>query len=477
MKLAQIQITYFRCFESLKINFQPDINVIVGANGAGKSSILDAVAIALFELVAANGGGGRGQRQKQRAVLLPTDIMIDSLAPSLVSFGEKKDSYESVIGRKQFVQMRAMASDYYFIDDHSLRSVIEQDAVLEWTQHITYKYPATFSYDTASSTRLSELHRYFKHLWDEIRRSPQAKIPLPVVAYYRADRRLGGMPELGDIFKLDFSRDKAFVDALNAGVSFTAMCQWFYLRENAELRARLNLHKGEEKEYSDLRAVREALKMTVEGLERIWFDGNPPRMMVEIRDIDGALHEYELAQLSDGYRNLLAIVLDFARRLAMANPSWSNPLEAPGILLIDEIELHLHPRWQQQVIPALRKAFPNTQLIVSTHSPAVLTTVKRENILLLGADHQIERLPADVGTYGAENSRVLAEVFGAYPRPQNIETVQMLRDYQRMIENSQGETNEAKTMREKLEAALGTSDPDLQRADLRIRQLQFLKQR
>ncbi|NTU49918.1 MAG: AAA family ATPase [Desulfobulbaceae bacterium] len=474
MKLAKIDITYFRCFESLSIMLQPDINVIVGANGAGKSSILDAVAIALFELVSANGGGGKGQRQKQGAALLPTDIYIDPSAPYGVQWDENRDTSETFIGRKPFVQIRALASDYYYVDN-SLSSMIEEEAILEWTEHITYKPPATFSYDTSTSNRVSDLQRYVKHLWEEIERSPQALIPLPVVAYYRASRRMGGMPELGDIFKLNFSRDKAFVNALDAASNFTAMCQWFYLRENAELRAKVNnRYNGE---FSDLYAVRQALKMTIEGLERVWFDGNPPRMMVDIQGADGVPHAYELAQLSDGYRNLLAIVLDFARRLAMANPSWSNPLEAPGILLIDEIELHLHPRWQQQVIPALQRAFPKTQLIVSTHSPAVLTTVRRENILLLGADHQIERIPEAVGTYGAENSRVLAEVFGAYARPQNIKTVQMLKDYLRMIENNEGETDSAKGMRKELESALGTSDPDLQRADLRRKQLQFLKQR
>lgn len=475
MKLACIEITFFRCFESLKVRLLPDINVIVGANGAGKSSILDAVAIALFEIVAANGGGGRGQRQRQGAALLPTDIKIDASAPYGVTWNEQKDGYESFIGRKPFVQIRAMASDYYFIDDNSFLSVREDEAVLEWTEHITFTAPATFSYDTPSSIRVSELYRYVKHLWEEIRRSPQALIPLPVVAYYRASRRLRSMPDLGDIFKLDFSRDKAFLNALDAGSDFTAMCQWFYLRENAELRAKVN--QQDKGDFADLRAIREALKQTVEGLERVWFDGNPPRMMVEIREGDGVLHAYELAQLSDGYRNLLSIVLDFARRLAMANPSWPNPLEAPGILLIDEIELHLHPRWQQEVIPALRKAFPNTQLIVSTHSPAILTTVRRENILLLGADHQIEQLPLDVGTYGAENSRVLAEVFGAYTRPQNIGSVQRLKDYLRMIENNEGETDAASALRRELESALGKSDPDLLRADLRIKQVQFLKQR
>ena len=174
---------------------------------------------------------------------------------------------------------------------------------------------------------------------------------------------------------------------------------------------------------------------------------------------------------------MLARVLDFARRLAQANPTWPNPLEAPGILLIDEIELHLHPRWQQKVIPALRAAFPNTQLIVTTHSPAVLTTVRREHIKLLGADHKFEEIPNDVGTYGADNSRVLAEVFGADSRPGNIDTVAKLRIYLSLVEMRQHESEEAKELRNELESSLGTSDPDLQRADLRIKQIKILGQR
>ena len=465
MKLAKIDITYFRCFESLAVKLHPDINVIVGANGAGKSSILDAIAIALYEIVAANGGGGKSQRKMQGAALLLTDIYLDPL---------EKDP---LLGRKSFVQVRAMASDYYYIDENSFKTLLDEESVLEWTEHITYRPPTIFSYDTSTSERVSELHRYITHLWEEIRKSPQALIPLPVVAYYRATRRMGGMPELGDIFKLDLARDKAFVSALDAGANFTAMCQWFYLRENAELRANINAQNGDSNEFADLRAVRQALKFTIEGLERVYFDGSPPRLMVEIRQFDGSLRSFELAQLSDGYRNLLALVLDFARRLAQANPTWPNQLEAPGILLIDEIELHLHPRWQQQVIPALRAAFPNTQLIVSTHSPAVLTTVRREHIKLLGADHQFEQIPNDVGTYGADNSRVLAEVFGTYSRPQNIDTVQQLAEYWQAVEAEEHDTDQAKALRQELESALGTSDPDLLRADLRIKQLQFLKQR
>jgi predicted ATP-binding protein involved in virulence len=255
------------------------------------------------------------------------------------------------------------------------------------------------------------------------------------------------------------------------------MCQWVYLRENAELRAQVADQRGGHEEFPDLRAVRQALSSTIEGVERIYFDGNPPRLMVGLRESGGELHAMELAQLSDGYRNLLALVLDFARRLAQAHPMWPNPLEAPGILVIDEIELHLHPRWQQTVIPSLRATFPNTQLIVTTHSPAVLTTVKREQIHLLGSDHRFESIPADVGTYGAESSRVLAEVFGAHVRPPTIGTVENLRTYLGLIEERQNDTEQARTLRVGLEADLGSSDPDLRRADVRIAQLKVLGKR
>ena len=283
-----------------------------------------------------------------------------------------------------------------------------------------------------------------------------------------------GMPDLGDIFKLDLSRAEAFANALDAGANFAAMCQWFYLRENAELRARASDQNAYQGEASDLQAVRQALKNTIERVERIYFDGNPPRLMVHLQKPEGGSQAMELAQLSDGYRNLLALVLDFARRLAQANPAFQNPLEAPGILLIDEIELHLHPRWQQTIIPGLRAAFPNTQLIVSTHSPAVLTTVRREHVHLLASNHQFENIPEDVGTYGAENSRVLAEVFGAHARPQSIDIVGKLRTYLRLIESHQYHTEQVRVLRTELESALGKSDPDLRRADLRIRQIEVL---
>ena len=459
MKLSKVDITHFRCFNFLTVDLQPDINVIVGANGAGKSSILDAIATALYELVAANGGGGKRQRSLQNAALSPTDIYID---PS---------TDDTAAGRKPFVQVRATARDHYAVSGFA-QIQTEEPATLEWTQHIAFSPPNNFSYETGASKRLSQLSEYFKAVWQEIRASsPQALIPLPAVAYYRAHRHMHGMPELGDIFKISTSRREAFANALDAGADFRSMCQWLYLRENEELRVRADDRGVNQVKFSDLAAIRQALKHTIRGVENVCFSGNPPRLVVEIKMPQGALRILELNQLSDGYRNLLALVLDFARRLVQANPNWPNPLDAPGILLIDEIELHLHPGWQQTIIPSLRSAFPNTQLIVSTHSPAVLTTVRREHIHLLTTQHEFEHLPDDIGTYGAENSRVLTEVFGTHTRPPNIEIVEILRTYLRLVEDREHGTEEAISLRNELESALGRGDADLHRADLRIRQL------
>lgn len=454
MKLSKIDITHFRCFESLSIALQPDVNVIVGINGAGKTSILDAIAIALYELVAALSDDNKRHRTMQGASLKASDIYLDPNASSAIE------------GRKAFVQVRATANDFYPAGDFPRPTLDGQSAALEWNQYISYQAPARFTYAARTSDRLSDLYGYIQSLWQEIRTSPKALIPLPVVAYYRATRRIGAMPELGDIFKLDLSQDKAYANALDAASNFTAMCQWFYLLENAELRAKTQFH--------DLNAVRMALRHAIEGVERIYFDGSPPKLLVDVRERDGSLRSLELEQLSDGYRNLIALMLDFARRLAQTNPNFNNPLEAPGILLIDEMELHLHPCWQQTVIPSLRQAFPNTQIIVTTHSPAVLTTVRREHIHLLGANHQFEHIPDDVGTYGAESSHVLAEVLGADSRPRCIDSVEKLNQYLGLIESRQHDTPTARSLRTELESAMGKSDPGLRRADLLIRHITVL---
>jgi predicted ATP-binding protein involved in virulence len=125
--------------------------------------------------------------------------------------------------------------------------------------------------------------------------------------------------------------------------------------------------------------------------------------------------ELRLDQLSDGERNLIALAGDLARRMVIADPTNESPLDTVGVILIDEIEQHLHPAWQRQVIPALRRAFPQAQLIVTTHSPQVLSSVPASAVVLLDGS---SAHPITGATEGRDTNAILREVFGVPERPQ-----------------------------------------------------------
>ncbi|MBP2303485.1 AAA family ATPase [Azospirillum picis] len=449
MKLSRIEITNFRCFESLTVSLQPDVNVLVGVNAAGKTTILDAIAIALYDVVAANGGGGKRQRQAQQTALRPSDIHI---APG---------ASDQMSGRKDHVLFRAWATDFYPVTGFMTAERLEGHPALVWQDFIRYAPPNDFNYSSGGS---DDLNSYFKSLWDAARREEKALIAFPVVAYYRATRRISEMPPLGDIFKLRLERQLAFKDAMDAGSSYQSMCQWFYLRENQELREKLKTQEIQNFQYPDLKAIRQAISKTLENVKRIFFNENPPSLMVEFENGCGAPRSMALTQLSDGYRNLLGIVLDFSRRLALAHPNWDNPLEAPGILLIDEIDLHLHPKWQQRIIPNLQDVFPNTQIIVTTHSPQVLTTVHRRNITII-KDQQLH-MP-NGSTYGAESQQIMRQVMGADGRPPDNPNAEAIYELFALI--NRGELEAAGAKCQELMSQIGPDDPTLIEAETTIK--------
>ncbi|MBI5562444.1 MAG: AAA family ATPase [Deltaproteobacteria bacterium] len=176
---------------------------------------------------------------------------------------------------------------------------------------------------------------------------------------------------------------------------------------------------------------------------------------------------------------MIGIVADIAHRAVRLNSHLgaNAAKETPGIVLMDEVDMHLHPEWQQTVIAPLRNAFPQIQFIVTTHSPQVLSTVRKENIRLLSADGTVEELSDDAGTYGAESPRVLQEIFGVDSRPQGVETTGKLRRYLALVEDQQEASEEGQTLRRELEDALGRHDPGLITADMRISQLKVLRRR
>ena len=121
-------------------------------------------------------------------------------------------------------------------------------------------------------------------------------------------------------------------------------------------------------------------------------------------------HRLSLTQLSDGERSFLALLGDMVRRLALANPDLENPLEGHGVVLIDELELHLHPTWQRQVVENLRTTFPNVQFIGTTHSPFVIQSLRPGELINLD--------PEEFGEYADKSIEDIAENIMGVALPQ-----------------------------------------------------------
>ena len=192
------------------------------------------------------------------------------------------------------------------------------------------------------------------------------------------------------------------------------------------------------------------------------------RFLVSEASESGEARTLALDQMSGGYRIMLALVADLARRMAQGNPHLEDPLQSEAVALIDEVDLHLHPSWQQRALPDLMRTFPNAQFIVSTHSPQALTTVKPENIVRLYRDGEgIAIAGAGGHTYGAPASDVLTAVMGVDERPPGNEFSVTLGEYILLVDAGKGKSERALQLRRKLEQ-LSPYDNALNRADIEM---------
>ena len=170
-------------------------------------------------------------------------------------------------------------------------------------------------------------------------------------------------------------------------------------------------------------------------------------------------------QLSDGEKCLLAMVGDLARRLAIANPGLKNPLYGFGVVLIDEIELHLHPKWQREIIPALTRTFPNCQFIVTTHSPQVISEIQPQGIYILEKTDTGIIAKRPESSYGRDSNQILEDLMDVPERPQEIK--QDLLQLFRLIDA--GDLEAAKELRGELAEKIGENEAQFVKADILIR--------
>ena len=430
MHIQKVIIKNFRCFEHLEVNLDPDINIFVGNNGSGKSALLDGIAAAMYPYV----------------------VQIQQIV------GKKYREASPVFQRDLPVQKK----------DNERRNqaefTVSTTGFPDWT--IVYKKPPADNDNerinvSVSSSSISQ--EGTKQLYSAMRSRIDE---LSVLAYYQGNRHLNDIAYVKNISHQSLNRFNSLNHALDATSSFTDMANWFFVREFQELReakekGNINL------ELPDLKRVRNAISSIIAPNTHVYFSQIvSAKLMVEWTMETGEKRELLLSQLSAGYRNMLALVMDFARRLAQANPHMENPLAAEAILMIDELDLHLHPTWQQNIIPDFKKVFPNTQIIATTHSPEVVTTVKQNQVKIL-EDYQVKLCPEP--TRGRKSSDIVRNVLGLSELRPDTEESQKLTELFEAIDN--GQLEKAKRLKKELQD-WESFDPDMTRADMQIRRLE-----
>jgi predicted ATP-binding protein involved in virulence len=165
---------------------------------------------------------------------------------------------------------------------------------------------------------------------------------------------------------------------------------------------------------------------------------------------------------------MLAMAADMAFRCSQLNPELGENVanETPGIVLIDEIDMHLHPEWQQTVITRLMEVFPKLQFIVSTHSSEVISTVSNKHIRIVKNG---EVLTPTKQTAAVSSDQILAEVMDVHPIWPNHQAAQWLQRYQALVSQGLQEGSEGMGLREKLTGHFGHESIQLLECDRLIR--------
>ena len=413
MKLERVEIENCRAIEKLDLTLDPDLTVFHGANGHGKTSVLGAIAAGLGS--------------------------IPTLLPEVSGVGFRDTDLRG---------------------QRPLRVMLRTRDGIEWDRR-------------RLGPRGKASRRELKWAMEKIvaaDREEAASLDLPIVAFYDTDRAVFDAPHRRRNFKTEFPRYAALEGALSPRPNFREFFKWFYALENEELR-----EKKEQRDWdyqlSELRAVRKAIERMAPGVSDPRIKLRPLRFAVSLDSETGKPEELALNQLSGGYRIVLALAADLARRMAQGNPHLADPLESEAVVLIDEVDLHLHPKWQQRILVDLRRAFPNTQFIVSTHSPQVLTTVPPEQIVELRRDEGriVAERSSSAPTFGAEAGDVLFTVMGVDERPaaEHNEFVKKLNAYMHLVDDGRGQSQKAKALRKELES-LSARDPALDAADMEM---------
>ncbi|MGK2232164.1 retron Ec78 anti-phage system effector ATPase PtuA [Colwellia polaris] len=465
-KIDSLKLENFKGFNNIEIEFSKKNNttILIGNNGCGKSTILEAIQKTLTHLSA------------RLATNSPNGELIDELEIT------EKSKFSKIIPT-------------FSLQDCEFSMELASSRVLEETQ-LKGKY-----------SEINELSKVLR-----LANSERPDLSLPLFASYTVGRAndvttkdIEDSEEIKD--NHIWNKAKAYNKSLSGKADFKLFFRWFKEMvekdnsENSEFIVLKSKIKSKEEEInspllkklltkhpetkelikqyqSEVNALKKQLNATsnidnkslevVKNAIYMFLDGfSNLKLMRSPLDLTIVKNEVTLSvlQLSQGEKSVLSLVADIARRLTLLNPNSTESLNGSGIVLIDEIDLHLHPSWQQKIIQRLEHTFPNLQFIITTHSPQVCHTIDSDNIWLL---RNGKKYRPPKGTRGAVSSWVLENLFFVDERPPNDKYTEMLNEYKELVYQEKYKEERSISLGKTLTAHFGEDDEALIKIKLYI---------
>lgn len=409
INIDAVHLQNYRCFNDVEVNLNEDYTVLVGINGTGKTSILDGIAVGISGFL---------------------DELNGSASKKITKDDARISTYYS--GK------RLQTVSNYPVGVEINASVDGQSLV--WRRVISTE-------NSKLSPNKDELIETLAYIMREEIKDGNNSIYLPIVAYYGTDRLrniYGTKNSIKD--GVVTNRLKGYDYCLASAIDYKKFSDWF------EEMTLIELQDGEHVPELNVvkTAVQESYNLLTGNEEECRIDYQLKSKEIEIsRIINNKTEIVPLRMLSDGMKSVLIMIGDIAYRMAKLNPDLSEDITklTPGIVIIDEIDMHLHPSWQKNIIKAIKSVFPRIQLITTTHAPSVLTNISQEHLVRLydynAYDYQNE-------LYGRDIDSILSEVMDTTVRPNEV--IKLITEFDNTLDS---DIDKAEGILDKMERILG----------------------
>lgn len=395
MIVEKLELENFRGFEQAEINFDKRLNVFIGSNGAGKTSILEAVVRSLNYLT---------------QVFTKGSIFKDFTSSDI------NYNYSFAATNLQIMYLQRKSSDIpLFFGDEKLKG------------------KSTIFSKNGIYNKEEEIDLFINNITD-------SNLPIPILKFYSTDRNVTKYTENKESKIYRTAQLEVWENIKYNNTSYSKFLNWFFENETHELRFK--------RDQEDFNAELPALKVVRKVINKAFLKLHKKDFLIKSNQFKRAgsneliptivlqdketKQELDISSLSDGEKTILTLIADIAYNLSIANPEGKTTeeiLSSKGIVLIDEIDAHLHPTWQREIVPLLLDLFPSIQFFVTTHSPQIIASVNSEQVFICD-NFEVSQLTFK--TKGLDSNTILRHIFNSTDRPKEYQ--ELLSKFDELIE-------------------------------------------